>query len=144
MSIEESAGAPSWLSWCLTVIVGLLGLLWNWLRGDIKDLKENQKSLEEEGEKFARTTTVIRIEETVKEVVKMQGRFVTHDDLRYELEARFNEMDTRRLQMHNMAMDRISTIANGIEGLRADLREDLRTVHQRIDSGLRRRIEDQA
>ena len=139
----EVPSAPSWFSYSLAVIVALLSMLWGWLRGDIKDIKEAQKS-------FVKSDTVARIEERQQEMIGMQGRFVTHDELRLELEGRFNEMDTRRLQMHNHTMGQISQLVTSVEGLRSDMREDLgavraevASVHVRIDSGARRRARDQ-
>jgi len=129
------ATAPGWFTYSLTVIVGLLGALAGVYRGKIIKLEEAQGT-------YAKSSKVDEIERKQQSMAEIQGRFVTHDELRLELEARFNEMDTRRLQMHNHTIERLNILTTSIEGLRADMREDLGRVHERIDTDRRRRDND--
>ncbi len=71
---------------------------------------------------------------------------ITREEFREEIEQRFDDMDTRRIQMHNhnvetnnRTAENINRLAAVIDGLRSDLREDLRGVHDRIDQIRERR-----
>jgi len=74
---------------------------------------------------------------------------VTREDFRDELDRRFDEMGVRHLQMHNhnaetynRQAETLNRLASAIDGLRADLREDMRGVHDRIEQMRERRRGD--
>jgi vacuolar-type H+-ATPase subunit I/STV1 len=74
---------------------------------------------------------------------------VTREDFRDELDRRFDEMGVRHLQMHNhnaetnnRQAETLNRLAAAIDGLRSDLREDMRGVHERVDHLRERRRGD--
>ncbi len=71
---------------------------------------------------------------------------ITRDEFRVEIDKRFDDMDTRRIQMHNhnvevnnRSAETLNRLAVAVDGLRSDMREDLRGVYDRIDQIRERR-----
>jgi hypothetical protein len=118
--------APGWFSYTLAVILGLLSTLLGIYRSKVDEMEKNQGT-------FAKTAKVDELEKRQQLLADIQNRFPTRDELRQDLSARFEDMDVRRLQMHNHNVETMRMVNTSIEGLRADLREDLAQVHRRID-----------
>lgn len=104
----------SWMQWALSGIgaafTALLGLLVAFGRDSAKIYRGKVDALEQKHSTFAASC-------------------ITREELREELSQRFNDMDTRRIQMHNHNAE----LLGGIDKRIGELREDIQNVHTRID-----------
>lgn len=111
MSLDPQS---SWLQWGATTIVAafsaLIGLFVSFGREAHKIYRAKVDALEKQHATFAASC-------------------VTREELRDELTRRFDDMDVRRLQMHNHNAELLS----GIDTRIGELRQDVKDVHKRID-----------
>ena len=107
----------SWVQWVLAIgsvvtmaFSGMIGLFVSFGREAHRIYRQKVDNLEEKQATFASTR-------------------ITRDELRDELSRRFDDMDSRHLQMHNHN----AALLQGIDTRIGELRQDIKDVHKRID-----------
>jgi hypothetical protein len=114
----------SWVQWVLAIgsvvtmaFSGMIGLFVSFGREAHRIYREKVDKLEEKQATFAAT-------------------YITRKEVLDELARRFDDMDVRRLQMHNhnaALLEGIDTRMGGIDKRIGELRQDIKDVHKRID-----------
>lgn len=104
----------SWIQWGLTGIAtaftALIGLIVSFGRDAHKIYREKVDALE-------------------KGQATLAASCITREEFREELTRRFDEIDSRSLQMHNHN----ATLLGGIDKRLGEIRDDIKDVHARID-----------